>query len=146
MNRDRQRFYNEAKAKGYHLISYVSSRAILCNNCIGDNCFILEGVNIQPFATVGNNTVIWCYSHIGHHTSVGNNVFISGAGVSGRCTIGDNSYISANAVIDANVTLAEGTLAGIASVISRDTKPWSIYTGHPARKRKISSRDYEFLK
>lgn len=147
MNCDRQRFYGEAKAKGYELISYVSSRAILCNNRIGDNCFILEGANIQPFATVGNNTVIWCSSHIGHHTTVGGNIFISsGVTVCGRCVIGDNSYISANAVIDANVTLAEGTLAGNASVIGRDTEPWCIYTGQPASKRKISSRTYEFLK
>ncbi len=104
MNRDRQRFYLEAKAKGYACISYVSSRALLCDNDIGENCFILEGANIQPFASIGNNTVIWCSSHIGHHTIVGDHVFISsGVTVCGRCAIGPNSYISANAVIDDNV-------------------------------------------
>ena len=55
MNQDRERFYSEAKSKGYKLISYVSSRAMLCDNKIGENCFILGGVTLQPFVEIGNN-------------------------------------------------------------------------------------------
>ncbi len=146
MNRDRERFYHEAKSKGYELISYVSSRAILCDNAIGDNCFILEGANLQPFAEVGNNSIIWCNTHIGHHSQIGDHVFISASvSVSGRCRIEPHCYLSAGAVIDAGVTLAEGTLAALSSVIGRDTEAWSIYTGQPARRRNVSSADFEFL-
>lgn len=146
MNRDRESFYREAKTKGYRLISYISSKAIICDNEIGENCFILEGANIQPFAKIGDNNVIWCGTHIGHHSAMGDHVFVSaGVVISGRCTIGSNSYLSANAVIDDHVRLAQGTLAGIGSVIGKDTEPWGIYTGHPARRRKISSKDYDFL-
>ena len=146
MNRDRERFFKEAKRKGYSLISYVSSRAILCGNKIGENCFIFEGANLQPFAEIGDNSVIWCQTHVGHHSIVGEHVFVSaGVTISGRCRIGPYCYISANALIDANVTLAEGTLAALASVITRDTRPWSIYTGQPARLRKVSSADFNFL-
>src|SRR5215203_105189 len=43
LNRFRARKYEEAKAKGYELISYVSSRASNFSNIdIGDNCMILE--------------------------------------------------------------------------------------------------------
>jgi sugar O-acyltransferase (sialic acid O-acetyltransferase NeuD family) len=146
MNRLRADFVAEARAKSYPLISYVSSRAMLNANAVGENCFILENTNIQPFATIGDNTVIWCNTHIGHHSTVGSDVFISsGVVVSGRCSIGPNSYLSANSVVDANVTLGQGTLLGIGSVISRRTEPWGIYTGSPARRRRISSADYEFL-
>ena len=146
MNRDRERLYLEAKAKGYRLISYVSSRAIVCDNKIGENCLILEGANIQPFAEVGNNTIIWSQTHIGHHTVIGDHVFISASVmVSGRCRIERYCYLSGGAVIDANVTLAEGTLAGLSSVIGRDTAPWGIYTGQPAQRRKVSSADFDFL-
>ena len=146
MNRNRERFYSEAKDKGYQLISYVSSRAILCGNEVGENCFILEGANLQPFAEVGNNSIVWCQTHIGHHGLIGDHVFISASvSVSGRCCIGPHCYLSAGAVIDANVTLAEGTLTGLGSVIVRDTEAWNIYTGQPARRRKISSADFEFL-
>jgi sugar O-acyltransferase (sialic acid O-acetyltransferase NeuD family) len=146
INRVREAFYLAAKGKGYTLISYVSSRAIICDNEIGENCFILESVNIQPFARIGNNTTIWCNTHIGHHSVVEDHVsVVSGAVVSGRCTIGANSYIAANAVINDNVTLAQGTLVGINAVVKSNTEAWGIYTGDPARRRKISSKDFEFL-
>lgn len=147
MNRDRRAIFEQAKAKGYRLISYVSSRTILCDNAIGENCFILEGANIQPFVTIGDNTVVWCSSHIGHHSRVGSHVFVSsGVMISGRCQIGEHSYLSGNCVVDANIELAEGTLCGISSVISRNTESWGIYTGQPARKRKVSSAKFEFLR
>ena len=41
MNRLRERVYGEIKAKGYKLISYISSKATFFDNSIGDNCFIL---------------------------------------------------------------------------------------------------------
>ena len=147
MNRLRQEFYHAAKDKGYRLVSYISSRALLCDNPVGENCMILENANLQPFDSVGDDTIIWNATHIGHHSRIGSHVFISAnVTVSGRCVVGDNCYLSAGAVIDADVELARGTLAGLASVVLRDTRPWGIYTGHPARKRKPSSRDFEFLK
>ena len=48
-------------------------------------------------------------------------------------------------MVDANVAMAEGTLAGLGCVVVRNTEPWSIYTGNPMRRRKVSSADYEFL-
>src|SRR5687768_6686289 len=40
MNRIRMKFYNEAKANGYTLANYVSSKAFIWHNAvIGDNCF-----------------------------------------------------------------------------------------------------------
>jgi len=146
MNRDRAQFYWEAKQKGYGLVSYVSSKAILCDNQVGENCFILENTNIQPFVTIGNNVTIWCASHIGHHTNISDHVFISSmVGLSGRCSISDNCYLSGKSGVDSNVALAEGTLVGLGSIVTRDTEPWGIYTGNPARKRKTSSKDFSFL-
>jgi len=146
INRLRERFYTEAKAKGYSLVSYISSRAALCDNTVGDNCFILEQTNIQPFTRIGSNVVIWCNSHIGHHGEVGDHSWIgSGVVVSGRCRIGHHSYIASSSLIDAGVTLGEGSLIGNASVIAKDTKPWSIHTGNPAKERKIDSRRFDFL-
>ena len=50
MNRIREEKYFEAKAKGYELISYISSK---CSNMtqyeIGDNCFIFVYLNITFF-------------------------------------------------------------------------------------------------
>ena len=146
MNKDREHFFNKARSKGYSLISYVSSNCVNHAAHIGENCFILERSNIQPFTRVGDNCVIWCGTHIGHHTVIDDHTFISGqVAVSGRCKIGSHCHLSGGAVVDAGIELAQGTLLGLASVAIRKTEPWKIYTGNPARKRRISSLDVNFL-
>ena len=78
VNRLRQRIAAEAKAKGYALASYVSSRAFVWRNVeLGEHCFIFEDNTVQPFVTVGSNVVMWSGNHIGHHTTVRDNVFIA---------------------------------------------------------------------
>lgn len=146
MNLFREEIYNTAKGKGYAFISYVSSKALTCQNSIGENCFILEGCNLQPFVTIGNNVIVWCQTHIGHHSKIEDAVFISsGVNICGRTTIGKHCYLSSDAIIDANVTLAEGTLVSLNTIIKRDTDPWGIYDGNPTKKRKVSSNQFAFL-
>jgi len=56
LNRIRQKKYNEAKKKGYELISYVCSNISSFGDFeVGDNCFILDNQIIQPFVKIGNN-------------------------------------------------------------------------------------------
>ena len=60
MNRLRQVIYDRAKAKGYRLISYISSKATVFSKAeLGENCFILEDNTIQPYTQIGNNVVLW---------------------------------------------------------------------------------------
>ena len=64
MNQLREKVYLEGKEKGYDYISYISSKATICDNEIGENCFILEDNTIQPFTKIGNNVVLWSGNHI----------------------------------------------------------------------------------
>ena len=41
--------------------------------------------------------------------------------------------IGTNVVIMPNVTIAEGSVIGACSLVTKDTEPWTIYTGIPAR-------------
>ena len=60
LNRLRARLAAEAKAKGYRLASYVSSRAFLWRNVeVGEHCFVFEDNTVQPFVRIGNNVVLW---------------------------------------------------------------------------------------
>ena len=78
LNRNRMKFYVEAKSKGYTLANYVSSKAFVWKNVtMGDNVFIFENNVVQPFVKLGSNIVLWSGNHIGHHSSVGSHCFIS---------------------------------------------------------------------
>ena len=135
MNRNRERIYLEAKAKGYSFISYVSSKATLFGNSIGENCFILEDNTIQPFTTIGNNVVLWSGNHIGHHGQIKDHVFFTSHVVmSGHCVIEPYCFFGVNSTIRDFLHVATGTLLGMASALYKDTDAWGVYIGNPARK------------
>jgi sugar O-acyltransferase (sialic acid O-acetyltransferase NeuD family) len=136
MNRNREAVYKEAKAKGYHFISYISSKAtIFHRELIGDNCFILEDNTIQPFTKIGNNVVMWSGNHIGHHGTIQDHVFFTSHVVlSGHCQVEPYCFFGVNSTIRDYTKIAAGTLVGMASAITKDTEEWGIYVGNPAKK------------
>lgn len=134
MNTLREQVYNSIKDKGYNLISYVSSKSVINDSIIGDNCFILEGTMIQPYTKLGNNIMISANCYVGHHAEIKDHVTISGqVAVEGKCVVGENSFLGVNSTIRNRIILAKGTLVGLGTVIVRNTEKWSVYMGNPAK-------------
>lgn len=141
MNQLREKVYNDIKSKGYELISYVSSKAILFNSSIGDNCFILENNTIQPFTSIGNNVILWSGNHIGHHSTIKNHImFTSHVVLSGHCVVENYCTFGVNSTIRDGLHIAEGTFVAMSASIIKNTEPWSIYKGNPGVKSEISSK------
>ncbi len=140
MNTNRQKIYEEGKQKGYEFISYVSSKATLFNNKIGENCFILENNTIQPFTTIGNNVVMWSGNHIGHHGKIDDHVFFTSHVVlSGHCHVKERAWFGVNSTIKDGVIIGESSLIAMGSVITKSTEDNSFYLGVPAKKQEKSS-------
>lgn len=129
MNKLRAAKYLEAKALGYRLPSYVSSRCTyLSDHEPGDNCLILEDNTIQPFVKIGSNVTLWSGNHIGHDVTIGDHVFIaSHAVVSGFVTIEDNCFIGVNATLRDEITVRMGSLIGAGAAIMADTVERGVY-------------------
>jgi len=146
MNRLRESVYNQIKEKGYDLISYVSSKATVFPGAkIGENCFILEDNTIQPYTPIGNNVVMWSGNHIGHHGIIKDHVFFTSHVVlSGHCVVESYCFFGVNSTIRDYTHLAEGTLIGMGALVTKDTEPWGVYTGVPAKKGKKLSKDLDF--
>jgi sugar O-acyltransferase (sialic acid O-acetyltransferase NeuD family) len=123
LNRLRTRLANAAKAKGYSLASYVSSRAFVWRNVqIGEHCFIFEDNTVQPFVKLGNNVVLWSGNHIGHHSIIGNNVFISShVVVSGFVEVAENCFLGVNSTLVNNIKIGRDCWLGPNVTIVRDT-------------------------
>lgn len=134
LNKFRERIYNEGKRKGYSFYTYISSKANVYTEEIGDNCFILEDNTIQPYTKIGNNCVLWSGNHIGHHSTIEDHVFItSHVVISGMCTIRKYSYLGVNSTLKDNIILDEGTVIGMSASVTKNTKGNSIYLGIPAK-------------
>ena len=146
MNRFCQKIYNEAKGKGYRLISYVSSKAtVFPHTGFGENCFVLEDNTIQPYSQVGNNVVLWSGNHIGHHSIIRDHVlFTSHVVLSGQCVVDAFCFLGVNSTVRDGVHLGEGTLVAMSACITHDTEPWSVYSGVPGTRGTVPSSELDF--
>ena len=135
VNQLRASIYNEAKAKGYKLISYVNSKAIYWSDVeIGDNCFIFEDNVIQPFVEIGNNVIIWSGNHIGHHASIGDHCFISShVVISGHVHIEPYCFLGVNSTLINGLKIAQKCVVGAGTLLIKDTQESGVYVGSPAR-------------
>jgi galactoside O-acetyltransferase len=58
-------------------------------------------------------------------------------------TFEDYSCVGVNCVVMPGITLAEGSVVGSNSVLTKDTEPWTIYVGSPAKP--VGKRDKEII-
>lgn len=141
MNRLRSDKCEWARARGYELISYVSSQATTFSDLThGDNCLILEDNTIQPFARLGDNVFLWSGNHIGHHSVIENNVFVSShCVVSGNCTIGHHSFLGVNSTVQNDVEVGAECFVGPQSLVRHDLPPRSVLIAQSTSPQRISS-------
>ncbi len=55
-------------------------------------------------------------------------------------TIEDFACVGVNCVVMPGVTMAEGSILGANSLLTKDTEPWTIYVGSPAKPVKIRDK------
>lgn len=144
LNRNREELYNKAKNKGYHLVSYISSRAFVWHNVeIGENCFILEDNTLQPFTKVGNNVVMWSGNHLGHRSEIEDHCFItSHVVISGFCTIGEYSFVGVNATFADKIKIGKDNFIAMGAAINKSTEDNGFYVGNPMELKKISAKRF----
>lgn len=130
VNSVRRQKFSEAKAKGYRLASYVSSKAIVWPDLkIGENCMICDGANVRPSTRIGDNSFIMPGAVVGHDAVVGEHcylaihaVMLAGAVVESSCVIG------ANATILNGVKVASECVVGAGCVINKNTQAKGVYS------------------
>lgn len=141
MNRLRARLAKTCKDKGYKLASYISPRAFVWRNAkLGEHCFIFEDNTVQPYTQIGNNVVLWSGNHIGHHSIIRDNCFISSQVViSGFCDVGENSFLGVNATLANNITIGRDNWIGPSVTMMKNTEPNALYKTDQIEPSKVSA-------
>jgi len=144
LNKFRARKYDEAKARGYELVSYVSSRASNFGGvAVGDNCFVLEFVTIQPCSQIGNNVFLWSGNHVGHHASIRDHCYIAGnVVISGSTVIEPYCFLGVGATIGHEVTVGAESFIGAGSLITKNVEPTSVYITPDTPKFRLDSPSF----
>lgn len=143
LNQTRAKIFEEAKKKGYELISYINSKATVWKDIsVGENCFILENNVIQPYVTIGDDVIMWSGNHIGHHTIIKDHCFLaSHVVISGKVTIEPYCFLGVNATIRDGIHIAKNNIIGAGAVILKDTKEDQVYSTDSTKLLKMKSSD-----
>jgi len=140
MNTTRGKVIDQVMRHGYHLISYISSKAICHSTDIGCNAFISDGCYVGKGATIGTGCFLNALAIVGHRCNVGNNVFIAASVViGGDVTVQDNCFIGQNTTVANGLTIGKQSFVGAASFINKSTEPELLYSGNPARKYPVDT-------
>ncbi|HJU88182.1 MAG TPA: acetyltransferase [Gemmatimonadaceae bacterium] len=143
MNRLRATKCDEAARAGYRLATYTSSRATVMTTFVaGENCFILEGAIVQPFARIGRNVTIWSGAHVGHDSIIEDHCFLApNVAISGNVRVREYSFLGVNSTVRNSVTVAPRTLVGAGAVILGDTDEGGVYAAPRARRLSMRSEE-----
>ncbi len=141
LNAVRKEKYLAAKALGYRLASFISSRATVLNEGrIGENCFIFEDNTIQPFVVIGNNVTLWSGNHIGHHSVIHDHCFIaSHVVVSGGVEIGEQCFVGVNATLRDHIRIGERCVLGAGTLLLADAEAEGLYIGTATERSCVPS-------
>lgn len=145
LNSIRAKKYFQAKEKGYSLVSYICSKSSMWGDTqVGENCFILENLVIQPNVKIGNNVFLWSGSHFGHDVVIADHCYIASQVVlSGNVTIKKSSFIGINAAVRDHITIGEECIIGAGSLILHDVKAKEVYITKMPDKYPLNSEQFE---
>jgi sugar O-acyltransferase (sialic acid O-acetyltransferase NeuD family) len=131
----------EARAKGYALATYVSSKATVWPGFTpGANCFILEDNTIQPFVEIADDVVLWSGNHIGHHARIGAHVFMtSHVVISGGVEVGEKAFIGVNSTVRDHVKLGARSVIGAGSLVLEDVPDDGVVAARGSELSKVPS-------
>jgi sugar O-acyltransferase (sialic acid O-acetyltransferase NeuD family) len=130
-----------ARARGYGLVSYLSSRATVFPGFEPkENCFVLENNTIQPFASIGANVTLWSGNHIGHNSIIEDDVFLaSQVVVSGGVRIGQESFVGVNVTIRDHVTIGRRCVLGAGALVLEDQPDFSVVAPRGTERSRVPS-------
>jgi len=112
-------------AEGYLEVGHHSHFAAGCA------LYSAGGMKIGPYCNIAAHVVL---ATIGHDPARGDKPMTLTRGESGPIVLEEDIWIGANATVTLNTTIAKGCVIGANAVVTRDTEPFGVYVGVPARR------------
>jgi len=100
----------------------------------------IGGIEIGNYVLIGSNVTISSGEHPinGHYPEI-----FTRSTIPKKITIEDDVWIGSGAVIMPGITLAKGTVVGANAVVTKDTIPYSVVAGVPAKVLRIREEETE---
>ncbi|MBI4645489.1 MAG: hypothetical protein HY738_02570 [Bacteroidia bacterium] len=127
--RIREKLTGKLEAIGGKLISAISKKtSIFPFNEKPEGIIIQPGVGISHNVRFGKCCAVHINSTIGHSSNIGNYVNIApSVTIIGPATIGDYSYISAQAIVMPNHKIGKHVIVGSGALVNRDINDYETF-------------------
>ena len=120
----------EGRRRGYAFASFIHPATHIYTRDIGENCFILEGNVIQPFARIGQGVMMWSGNHVGHHAVVGDYCFLSSqVGLGGGVRLGERCFLAGKVGVETSVEVGEASFLGTGAIVRKNLPDQSVVPG-----------------
>jgi sugar O-acyltransferase (sialic acid O-acetyltransferase NeuD family) len=143
MNQVRAEIFEYISDLGFQFLTFIHPKVKIWDSCsIGKNVFIFEDNTIQPFTSIGDNSILWSGNHLGHHSIIGRNVFVSShVVISGNCKVGDNCFIGVNATIHDGIQVDSHALIGAGAIVGKNVHEYEVIA--PSRTKTFPKKSFE---
>ncbi len=146
MNDIRKKVFEMCKEKGYKLLSFVHSTAILNGLQCGEGNIILEKVLFQPYVQIGSCNIFAPDILVGHDSIIGDfNYFSSGVKICGICNIGNQNFVGTSAVLKERLIMQDYNLVGAGTFLNIDLKEFMATAPAISRIKQLSKENLDRL-
>lgn len=123
MNDTRKKFFQLCKKRGYNVINYISDKAVVLTENLGEGNIVFPGAYIGTNVDIGNNNVFYAGCVMTHDIRIGDNNFIA-ANVTcgGEVNIGSNCFLGMGSVIRNRLNISNYSLIGASAYLDFSTK------------------------
>lgn len=143
MNDLRREKYEYCKNKGYKICTFISQKASVYTQFVGEGSILMPNTMISANTTIGICNIVYGTAFIGHDNTIGDYNFISASScLLGNVNLGNNCFIGGGSVIKSDINIANRTLIGAGSVLKNNTDENDVIV--PERSVKINQKSYEF--
>jgi sugar O-acyltransferase (sialic acid O-acetyltransferase NeuD family) len=131
----RQKLFETWQQRGYTFATIVHLKSVLASSVtLAEGVQVLAGAVINPYTTVGMNTIVNTGVVLEHDCIIGDHVHLApGVRVAGNVSIGRGTHVGIGSTVIQGLTLGENCLIAAGAVVIRSVSDYSVVMGVPGK-------------
>jgi UDP-perosamine 4-acetyltransferase len=133
----RVQVFNDAKRKGFDLLTAIHPKSMVAQNTIiGEGCIVDAGANLMTEAVIGRNCIVSVSSLISHESTLADHVLVSGAAkIGAQVTIETGAVIAFGSTVVSRLKIGENAVVAAGAAVLHDVKDNTTVFGIPAKTK-----------
>ena len=138
-NRVRLRLVRQLLESGQSVASAISTHAAISPSArIGTGTVVMPGAVVNARTTLGNAVILNTSASVDHDGQIHDGVHIApGSHLAGNVTVGEGTFLGVGTVVIPGRTIGSWVIVGAGGVVADDLTEAAVYTGVPARLRRV---------